>query len=172
MALPVSKAEADPSAVRADRRAARVLCWSLRLFGGIDLLALIAVLMPVEWLRAGHALCGMGEFPAGPLAVYLSRSTSMLYAFHGGMLWFIAADVRRYAPLIRFVGGLTVGSGAALVVIDRAAGVPPWWTWSEGPVFAAAGLWLLAWSGRLRDDRFLGQRHSDPSHQEVREVVR
>lgn len=150
MSVATSTAKVDPAAVSRDgRRAARVLCWSLRLFGSVDLLATIAVVAPVEWLKAGHAICGLGEFPQGPLPLYLARSTSMLYAFHGAILWFLSTDVRRYSPLIRFIGGVTVAFGSALVFVDLAAGIPPWWTWSEGPVFAASGLWLWGWTSRM-----------------------
>ncbi|MGD9854223.1 MAG: hypothetical protein AB7U20_04650 [Planctomycetaceae bacterium] len=149
MASSTANVDLSPTARRRDRRAARVLSWSLRLFGSVDLLATVAVVMPVAWLKAGHALCGLGEFPAGPLPLYLARSTSLLYAFHGAILWFLATDVRRFAPLIRFIGGVTIAFGSALVFIDLAAGIPPWWTWSEGPVFAASGTWLLAWNSRV-----------------------
>ncbi len=130
-------------------QAARVLRWSLRSFGSVDLLAMAAAAMPDEWLRTGHALCGLGEFPEGPLPVYLARSASMLYAFHGAVLWCLSMDVRRYRPVIRFIAAGTVLFGAVLVLVDLSSGIPLWWTLMEGPVFAATGLWALFWTSRL-----------------------
>ncbi|MBX3436186.1 MAG: hypothetical protein KF861_01760 [Planctomycetaceae bacterium] len=154
MSLASAAATSDDrsTTIASDRRAARVLQWSLRIFGSVDLLALVAVVMPVAWLHAGHALCGLGPFPAGPLPVYLARSTSMLYAFHGAILWFLSTDVRRFAPVIRFIASVTVLFGIAMIIIDVASGIPPWWTWSEGPLFAASGVWLLMWTSRLNRD--------------------
>lgn len=131
------------------RRAARVVRWSLGLFGTVDLLATAAVVMPGEWMRAVHALCGLGEFPDGPLPLYLARSTSMLYAFHGAILWCLSTDVRRYQPVIRFLAAGTILCGLILIPIDLAAGIPSWWTWTEGPSFAVSGAWLLAWTSRM-----------------------
>jgi len=152
MSVITATANVEPqSAAKAGRRAARVVRWSLRLFGSVDLLATAAVLMPVEWMRAVHALCGLGEFPDGPLPLYLARSTSMLYAFHGAILWCLSTDVLRYQTVIRFVGAGTVACGLILIPIDFSAGIPSWWTWMEGPTFAVSGAWLLAWTARMNN---------------------
>jgi hypothetical protein len=61
------------------------------------------------------------------------------------MIWFVAGDVKRYWPLIRFLAALAVIHGAILVGIDAAERLPGWWRWAEGPGFAATGaivLWL------------------------------
>lgn len=138
-------ASTEPTVGQDDDRAAQMVAWSLRLFGGIDLLALIAVLMPIEWMQAGHRLCGLGEFPDGPLAIYLSRSTSLLWAFHGALLLYLSKDVRKHSDVIRFVGRATVLAGLMLLAIDLTTGIPWWWTSLEGPVFAASGVWMLWW---------------------------
>lgn len=132
-------------------RSVRVVTWSLRLFGLVDLLALIAVFMPEEWLDTGHGLCGLGEFPEGPLTVYLARSTSLLWAYHGALLLFLAGDVGQHRRVIEFVARATVVAGVLLVGIDVTSGIPWWWTLLEGPLFALSGIWLLYWLSHFVD---------------------
>jgi hypothetical protein len=140
----MSSPEDDPSS----RTAATVLAWSLRICGGVDLLALIPFLMPLEWIRVGHEWCGFGPFPEGPVPEYLARATSLLWAMHGGLLLYLARDVSAHARLIAFVARLTVLAGVLLLGLGVRTGLPIWWTALEGPVFAASGLWYLWWLSR------------------------
>lgn len=130
------------------RTADRVLAASLRVFGGIDLLALVAFVMPREWIRQVHQWCGFGPFADGPVPEYLARSTSLLWGMHGALLLYLARDVSANARLIGFVAKLTVLAGLLLLMLGLRTGLPAWWVALEGPVFAATGLWYLWWLNR------------------------
>ncbi len=117
---------------------------ALRVLGVTDMLAFIAVVMPAAWIQWGHQWSGLGEFPDEPIAAYLARSASALYALHGLMLIYISFDVRRYWPLIRFMASIAVAHGLIMYSIDVAVGMPVWWTRFEGPAFSTTGLIVLA----------------------------
>lgn len=119
------------------------LVWGLRLLGLIDLLALVAVVMPLPWMSTINEWCGLGPFPDSKIAEYLARTTSALYALHGALVLFISADVRRYRPLITFLAAAAVVHGGILLGIDLAVGMPFFWTLLEAPLFAATGVAML-----------------------------
>ncbi|MEO8495544.1 MAG: hypothetical protein ABI614_10780 [Planctomycetota bacterium] len=127
---------AKPASVRPVRVALRIL-------GVTDMLAFIAVTMPTAWIQWGHQWSGLGEFPDEPIAGYLARSASVLYALHGLMMVYMSCDVRRYWPLIRFLACLAVAHGFVMLGIDLAVGMPAWWTAFEGPAFSATGAIVL-----------------------------
>jgi hypothetical protein len=111
----------------------RQLVWVLRLLGVIELMAVPTLLMPtvsMEWVHRG---LGLGELPMTPVVEYLARSLSAFYAAHGVMVLFLSRDVERFAPVIRCWGALMVAMGGVLLAIDLSAGLPMWWTISEGP---------------------------------------
>lgn len=126
------------------------LAWFLRGLGLIDLVALLAVFLPTEWIAWSHQSTGMGNLPEERIVGYLVRSTSALYALHGALLLFLAFDVVRYRPLIQFLGWLTVMHGIILLFVDVRVGMPPWWQWTEGPTFSAIGLAIVILSRRNR----------------------
>jgi hypothetical protein len=133
----------------------RVLALVLRVLGGVDLLALLAVVMPQAWMARGHAWAGLGALPAAPIVGYLSRSASFLYALHGATVLFVSFDLARYGRLITFLAAAALVHGAVMLGIDLAEGMPLWWTAVEGPGFAATGgvvlfLQWLAGSGRRK----------------------
>lgn len=113
--------------------------------GLLDLVALAAVIAPPAAIAWAHSTLGLGEMPRAPVVGYLARSASLLYAVHGAFLLFMARNPAHYLPLLRFIGWLTIGHGAAIAVIDVAESMPLWWCWAEGPGFAATGI-LLLWS--------------------------
>lgn len=118
----------------------------LRLAGGLLLLAFVAIFLPVEWMAASHRWLGLGEFPESPLVDYLTRSASALYGIQGGLYLVVAAHVRRLSAVARYLGVMNVVLGVVMTGIDLNAGMPLYWTWSEGPPLAAFGLvmlWLL-----------------------------
>jgi hypothetical protein len=121
----------------------RRLALVLRILGTLDLLALVAAVAPRRWIILAHDWCGLGPLPDGPVVGYLYRSASLLYALHGAMIWFVAGDVVRYWPLIRFLAILAVVHGAFLIGVDAAEKLPGWWRWAEGPGFAATGAIVL-----------------------------
>ncbi len=112
--------------------------------------ALGAVVMPYEWMNLIHRELGLGELPHVPIVGYLTRSISALYALHGALLVFLANDVRRYLPVVRFLAVAGVVFGALLVGMDFAVGLPLPWTVGEGPWVMALSMVILWLSGRER----------------------
>lgn len=126
----------------------------LRILGGVDLLALLAVFLPLGWMARTHAWLGMGELPPAPIVGYLTRSASALYALHGAIILFLSFDPRRYARLITFLAVAALFHGAVMLGIDLAAEMPVFWTLLEGPAFAATGaiVLLIQWRERFGAD--------------------
>ncbi len=127
----------------ANARGQRTLVLVLRILGTIDLLAVAAIFLPLEWMARIHTWLGMGILPEQPIIDYLTRSASALYALHGAMILFVSTDVRRYAPLIRFLAVAAMIHGVALFLIDLSAGMPGFWIALEGPAVSAAGTVVL-----------------------------
>ena len=122
----------------------RLLQILLRVGGIAMLLATFAIFMPVSWMADSHEWLGMGEFPESPLVDYLTRSISFLYAMHGGLLLLVAGDIRRYRPVLLYLGIVTGVGGVLLTGIDLHAGMPTWWTLTEGPPVALIGA-VITW---------------------------
>jgi hypothetical protein len=135
----------------------RPVAVALRCLGWLDFCAIVAVVVPVPWLAAAHAVAGLGEFPEAPIAVYLARLASALYAFHGALLVYLSYDVDRYWSLIRFLALAAVVHGGAIFAVDLSIDLPRWWQFIEGPSFAATGaaiLWLqhrAKWGENVED---------------------
>jgi hypothetical protein len=125
----------------------RILVWLLRASGAMTLTALGAVFMPNDWMNLIHQRLGMGELPHIPIVGYLTRSVSALYALHGALLIFVSLDVRRYLPVVRFLGVAGVVMGVLLFGLDRAVGMPVPWTNGEGPFVVAISVVL---AGRVK----------------------
>jgi hypothetical protein len=68
------------------------------------------------------------------------------YAIFGGVCLVLASDIERYRPLIKFLGATLVLFGVTLIGIDLAAGMPLWWTASEGLSTIVFGVLMLALS--------------------------
>jgi hypothetical protein len=128
----------------------RILIWLLRLGGAVMLMALGAVVMPYEWMNVIHQRQGLGELPHVPIVGYLTRSISALYAFHGALLVFLAGDLRRYLPVVRFLALAGAVFGAMLLGIDYFVGMPVPWTVEEGPYVIALSAVILWLTGRKR----------------------
>jgi hypothetical protein len=64
---------------------------------------------------------------------YLARSLSAFYALVGAVCLVVAADLERYRPLVRFLGVAFALMSFVLLGVDLAAGMPWWWSASEGP---------------------------------------
>ena len=130
--------------------AERWLAYLLR-FGGVLLgSAVFAIFLTDQQMAAIHLWLGLGDYPAAPLTAYLTRLASALYAFHGGLLLALSTDVRRFRPVLRFVAWATVALGLALIAIDLASGLPPWWALLEGPWVVFTGALLVWLVGRVR----------------------
>ena len=111
----------------------KALVLLLRFVGVTALFALFAVFMPASWMATTHRWLGLGEMPTGPVVEYLARSLSAFYAIIGALCLVLAADLERYRPLVRFLGVAFALMSLVLLGVDVAAGMPWWWTASEGP---------------------------------------
>jgi hypothetical protein len=111
----------------------RALVILLRVVGVAALFALVAVFMPTSWMTTTHRWLGLGEMPTGPMVEYLARSVSAFYALFGAFCLMVAADLDRYRPLVQFLGVAFALMSFVLLGVDLAAGLPWWWTASEGP---------------------------------------
>jgi hypothetical protein len=121
----------------------------LRFVGVGALFALAAVFMPSSWMAATHRWLGLGEMPTAPVVEYLARVLPAFNALVGALLLVMASDLERYRPLVRFLGVAFALLSLALVGVDLAAGMPWWWSASEGPggVVFGALLFVLARPG-------------------------
>jgi hypothetical protein len=110
------------------------------------LFALVAVVMPFSWMVATHRWLGLGEMPTGPVVEYLARSLSAFYAIMGALCLVLTIDLGCYRPLVRFLGVAFALMSLVLLGVDLAAGMPWWWSASEGPggVVFGALLFVLA----------------------------
>jgi hypothetical protein len=123
--------------------AERILAAILRFVGAMALLAVVPVFMPHAWMDGCHDALGLGTLPETPIIVYLTRSLSALYAFHGGLMWLVAADLRRYAAVVTYFGCAFLTFGAVILWIDFHAGLPWAWIACEGPFLICYGLAIL-----------------------------
>ena len=128
----------------------RILIWLLRLGGAVMLTALGAVVMPFEWMNVIHRQAGLGDLPHVPIVGYLTRSISALYALHGALLVFLAGDVQRYLPVVRFLAVAGAVFGAVMLGIDFSAGMPLPWAVAEGPYVVLLSVVILWLTGRKR----------------------
>jgi hypothetical protein len=124
----------------------KMLVRLLRFVGVTALFALVAVLMPVSWMAATYRWLGLGEMPTAPVFEYLARSVSPFYAFSGTLCLVVASDPERYRLLVQFLGLAQAVMGAVFVGVDLAAGMPLWWSASEGPAGIGVGalMFILA----------------------------
>jgi hypothetical protein len=104
--------------------------WVLRLVGVVEMFAFGAVIMPRAWMEAVHADMGMMEMPKGPVFDSVMRQVSFTYGLHGVALWFIAADVGRYRPLVILTAFGYLLAGPVFFVVDLNNGMP--WSWIAG----------------------------------------
>ena len=132
----------------------RILVIFLRLFGGVTVLAFLAVLLPVEWMASTHRWLGLGEFPRAPIVDYLARSVSSLYGFHGVLVLLVSRDVVRYRSIVVYLGWMYILAGMFAVVIDLYAPLPWYWTAVEGPSTLVSGALILYLSLSLRNQQF------------------
>jgi hypothetical protein len=117
-----------------------VLVVLLRLAGVVTASAFLAIVLPVDWMASTHRWLGMGEFPNTPVVVYLARSIAALYGFHGVLLLLISRDPSKYRTIVSYVAFMNVAFGLIVLAIDAHAGMPTWWTITEGPPIVAFGV--------------------------------
>lgn len=139
-----------PVTDRLQRRRHRLVAL-LRLVGIVDAMALIAVVMPTSMMAAVHEAIGLGELPNSPIVGYLARSTSLLYAMFGVLMFYLSFHVVRFRPVIQFASVLFAMCGLLFLGIDIAENMPLWWILVEGPLVFCMGC-LLFWLARECDD--------------------
>jgi len=132
---------------------ARRLGLVLRAIGAVCMLALVAVFMPRAWIDWCHQRLGLGPFPVAPVAEYLARSESFLYAALGAALWALGGAADRMGRAIRAVGLGMVVAGPIFLLIDFRSGLPWWWMAGEGPWITVMGLVILFLSAKARRGR-------------------
>jgi hypothetical protein len=115
----------------------------LRVGAIVMLLALVAVVMPRHCMAWTHEWLGLGKFPDQPIAEYLARSLSGMYAILGAFCWIFAGDSRRYLACIRFLGIIMIVGGLALGFMDWRIGMPASWMIGELLVPPTFGALLL-----------------------------
>jgi hypothetical protein len=115
----------------------------LRVGAVVMLMALVAVVMPLHCMAWTHEWLGLGKFPDQPIAEYLARSLSGMYALLGAFCWIFAGDVCRYATCIRFTGIVMIAGGLALGFMDWRIGMPASWMMGELLVPPVYGVLLL-----------------------------
>ncbi len=124
----------------------RAVSLILRVAGSLNLTALLFAFGPRRWLEWGHRTLLTAPFPEEPVAEYLARSASLLYAFHGCLLIYATRDVRQFAGWLKLYGWLMVAAGFAFLAVDLRSGMPAWWAWGEAGTLLVGGLlvlWLL-----------------------------
>jgi hypothetical protein len=126
-----------------ENQAERLLVVLLRCIAAMASLAIVPVFMPHAWMDACHDWLGLGPLPKTPIIEYLTRSLSMLYAFHAALLWIVSLDVRRYAALVTYLGLAFLCFGVIALGIDIHAGLPTFWIAAEGPFTSLMGLAML-----------------------------
>src|SRR5262245_32486584 len=108
----------------------RLQAWVMRLVGLVEILAFTAVVMPRSWMEARYSSLGAGAMPQGPVFDTVMRQVSWTYGLHGIGMWFIAADVVRYRPLVILTGFGYLLTGPVFIAIDFIDGMP--WFWIVG----------------------------------------
>jgi hypothetical protein len=129
----------------------RHLKFVVRFVGGLDLLALLAVLGPWDALAACIKISGVGPVVHGPLLEYLARSSSAMYALHGALMLFLSTDVHRYAPVLKFLARVGIVHAGLLAAMDFWVGLPWQWAIAESVTYFTESL-LILWL--LRRARF------------------
>ncbi|MFP4354641.1 MAG: hypothetical protein ACLFUJ_05910 [Phycisphaerae bacterium] len=107
--------------------AEKLLVWLLRIGGLMMLSAIVPMFMPVGWIDQAHRMMGLGPFPTEPVAEYLARLSSGLYAVLGGYQLVLSLDVTRYRPLIVFTAAAVAILTLSGNILGALAGMPWWW---------------------------------------------
>jgi hypothetical protein len=126
--------------------ARRVLAWLLYALGGMMAVAFLFVAVPTSAMASIADWLGVGPLHRSPLTEYLTRSLSAMYGVFGLLHLYLARDVVSHLDVIAVLGWLTVVAGVIQSAIDFTAGMPPLWSWGEGPPTALVGmgyLWLV-----------------------------
>jgi hypothetical protein len=125
----------------------RLLAWTLRLIGAVEILAFGAVVLPRAWMEETHRWLGMTAMPEGPVFDSVMRQVSFTYGMHGIAVWFIAADVVRYRPLVILTAVGYLVAGPVFLAVDLSNDMPLSWLAGNGGSCLLIGVILstLVW---------------------------
>ncbi|MCY2975295.1 MAG: hypothetical protein NTW52_11595 [Planctomycetota bacterium] len=101
--------------------------------------AVFAVVMPRSWMDASSSLLRVDQLGDSPLAGYLARLASALYALHGSTLGIIAWYLPRSLFMVKPIGVATICFGLLMYWIDLAEGMPTYWSAVEGTALILGG---------------------------------
>ena len=107
--------------------AEKLLVWLLRIGGLMMLSAIVPMFMPIGWIDQAHRMMGLGPFPPEPVAEYLARLSSGLYAVLGGYQLALSRDLTRYRPMVVFTAVAVAFLTLAGNILGALAGMPWWW---------------------------------------------
>src|SRR5215470_1108235 len=107
------------------------------------MLAFGAVFLPRAWMEAIRAGMGLPDLPPGPVFDSVMRQVSFSYGLHGVALWFIAADVTRYRPLVVLTAVGYLLAAPVFFIVDLGNGMPWFWTAGNGGSCLVIGVLLL-----------------------------
>ena len=136
--------------------AERLLKLLLRVVGIGCLFAIPFVFVPTDWMAAIHEWSGLGKFPDGVIVSYLARSTSAFYAMFGGLCLIVAADARKHAAIVTFVGWMGIVYGLTMATVNAVIGLPITWVLGEGITAAPTGAIILLLQRAARTRRAEG----------------
>jgi hypothetical protein len=125
----------------------------MRVSGVVMMFSLIFVFCPFSWMVRTNGWLGMSqELIYTPVASYLIRTLSGMYAIIGGLFLFISYDLPRYRDLMRFLGTIAIAAGIGITILDTILRLPFAWTALEGPMTIGLGVIILYLSrpGRRR----------------------
>ncbi len=94
--------------------------------------AVFAMIMPRSWMDSISEILRVDPLGASPLAGYLARLASALYALHGSTLAIIAWYLPQSLFMVKPIGVATIAFGLAMYWIDLAEGMPVYWSIVEG----------------------------------------
>jgi hypothetical protein len=115
----------------------------LRILSILLMFGFVGVILPHETMARLHHQLGLGNMPEGPIVSYLARSVSLFYAFHGVILYYLSGKPEKYLGFLTFYLWASYPFGIALLFIDIHAGMPSYWTYSEGPMLFVLITFLL-----------------------------
>lgn len=122
----------------------------LQINGLIMALAAVAVFMPTSWMTWTHEQVGLGDFPAAPIAEYLARLTSALYAVLGVLLLLVAPDVRKYSSIITCMAIATPAVSVSVTLMCLHLHMPLSWVISDPVASGLFGVVILALQRKTR----------------------
>ena len=127
----------------------RILKLILQITGGIMVMAIVAVFLPLDQMANIHQWLNLEktEFPKTGIVDYLARSLSAFYVLMGMLYIVLARDIRVYAPVVAFVAWANIFFGLVTIWIDVRIKFPLWWTLGEGPFIVLFGV-LILWLQR------------------------